>query len=275
MYALATVAYEMLTGRLPYESTSVMKMLMSKLRDEPTPATHRNPQLPLRVDSILLRGLARKPEARWKSCAMMVDALAAVLEPKLDLFASTQPLTRAGRPATVRDWWRRNWLSHAWLSLPIFALLSLIGVFVVAPRVALLLAPPPALGVVRCPAVSPSPPQLAASPNPAPAGDSVSYSGSGFSPGDPLFVVVDGAADCSNPTSGTKVFSTAGYADPLLTEPLPLPTSIPPGDYQLRACNHRTGEQPSGCVQVPFTVTAAVPPVASESRLASPSPSPT
>lgn len=275
VYALATVAYEMLTGRLPYESTSVMKMLMSKLRDEPTPATDRNPQLPLRVDSILLRGLARKPEARWKSCAMMVDALAAVLEPKLDLFASTQPLTRAGRPATVRDWWRRNWLSHAWLSLPIFALLSLIGVFVVAPRVALLLAPPPALGVVRCPAVSPSPPQLAASPNPAPAGDSVSYSGSGFSPGDPLFVVVDGAADCSNPTSGTKVFSTAGYADPLLTEPLPLPTSIPPGDYQLRACNHRTGEQPSGCVQVPFTVTAAVPPVASESRLASPSPSPT
>ena len=58
----------------------------------------------------------------------------------------------------------------------------------------------------------------------------VCYSGSGFSAGDPLFVVLDGAADCSNPTSGVKVFSTAGYADPLLTEPSPssLPSSPSP-----------------------------------------------
>jgi hypothetical protein len=100
----------------------------------------------------------------------------------------------------------------------------------------------------------------------------VSFSGSGFAAGDPLFVVVDGAADCSNPTAGVKVFSTAGYADPLLTQPSPLPASIPPGDYQLRACNHRTGEQPSNCVQVPFTVEAAQPPAASPG---SPSPTPT
>src|SRR5258708_30249246 len=205
---------------------------------------------------------------------MMVDALAAVLEPKLDLFASTQPLRRVGPRAAIRDWWRRNWLSHAWLSLPIFALLSLIAVFVVAPRMVLLFAPPPALGVVPCPAVSPSPPQLTASPNPAPMGESVSYSGAGFSAGDPLFVVVDSGGDCSNPTSGVKVFSTAAYAEPLLTEASPLPASIPPGDYLLRACNHRTGEQPSNCVQVPFSVTAPPPPLASEPRLPSPSPSP-
>src|SRR5258708_22765658 len=120
---------------------------------------------------------------------MMVDALAAVLEPKLDLFASTQPLRRVGRRAAIRGWWTRNWLSHAWLGLPIFALLSLIAVFVVAPRVALLLGPPPAIGIVPCPAVSPSPPQLTANPNPAAASESVSSSASGFSPGDPLFVV--------------------------------------------------------------------------------------
>ncbi|GAC1645392.1 MAG: hypothetical protein NVS9B11_16490 [Candidatus Dormibacteraceae bacterium] len=72
-----------------------------------------------------------------------------------------------------------------------------------------------------------------------------------------------------DPTGGVKVFSTAVYAEPLLAQPSPLPSSIPPGDYQLRACNHRTGEQPSNCVQVPYTVDAAAPPVAS------PSPSPT
>lgn len=276
IYALATVAFEMLTGRLPYESTSVMKMLMSKLRDEPARATERNPKLPGRVDSILLRGLARKPEARWKSCAMMVDALAAVLEPKLDLFASTQPLRRAGTRASIRDWGRRNWLRHAWVGLPIVALLSLVAVFVVAPRLGLLGGAPPVGGVIPCPAVSP-PPQLAASPNPAPAGEPVRYSGSGFTPGEPLFIVADSAADCSSPTGGVKVFSTTSYADPLLTAPSPLPSSIPPGDYQLRACNHPTGEQPSNCVQVPFTVDPASPPAASPavSPPSSPSPSPT
>jgi serine/threonine-protein kinase len=265
LYAFATVAYEMLTGRLPYESNSVMKMLMSKLRDEPARPTERNPQLPGRVDGILLRGLARKPEARWKSCGMMVEALAAVLEKKLDLFASTQPIRRGRVRASIG-----KWMSYAWVGLPLVAALSLVAVFVVAPRLGLL-GPAPT-GVVPCAAVSPSPPQLAASPNPAAAGQPVSFSGSGFAAGDPLFVVVDGAADCSNPTAGVKVFSTAGYADPLLTQPSPLPASIPPGDYQLRACNHRTGEQPSNCVQVPFTVEAAQPPAASPG---SPSPTPT
>jgi len=271
LYAFATVAYEMLTGRLPYESTTVMKMLMSKLRDDPVPATDRNPQLPGRVDSIVLRGLARKPEARWKSCSMMVEALAAVLEPKLDLFASTQPMRRIGVRASMRDWWRRNWLRHAWLFLPIFAALSLLFAFVLLPWLSALFAP--AAGVVPCPAVSPSPPQLAASPNPAAAGEAVSYSGSGFAPGDPLFIVVDAAADCSNPTGGVKVYSKAAYAEPLLTEPEPLPKSIPPGEYQLRACNHRTGEQPSDCVQVPFIVTAAAPVAPATTPPPSPPPS--
>jgi len=133
LYALATVAYEMLTGRLPFESTSVMKLLMSKLRDDPTPPTARNPQLPARVDSVLLRGLARKPEGRWKTCAMMVEALAAVLEPKLDLFVSTQPIKRSGSQALAGGW-KRNWMNWAWLGLPIAAVLSVVAIFVVGPR---------------------------------------------------------------------------------------------------------------------------------------------
>ena len=254
LYALATVAYEMLTGRLPYESTSVMTLLMSKLRDEPTPPSDRLPTLPRRVDSVLLRGLARKPEARWQTCSMMVEALAAVLEPKLDLFATTQ---RVGGPWSrwVRDW-RRSWTQRAWLGLPVAAILALLFVFFALPRLEHQAAPtPPAVGVVACPAVSPSPPEIAASPNTATAGQLVSYSGTGFQPGDPLFVVIDGAGDCTNPTSGTKVYNTSSYVEPLATEASPLPDAVTPGDYQLRACNQRPGEPPTNCVQVPLLVT--------------------
>jgi serine/threonine protein kinase len=244
IYALATVAYEMLTGRLPYEADNVMRLLMSKLRDEPVPATQRDPSLPRRVDSVLLRGLARQPQARWSSCGAMVEALAGVLEPKPELFATTRRMSRAPR---------LDWMRWAWVAFPVGGLLVLLILFVVLPRFAPA-AQPPAAGVVPCPAVSPSPPELSASPNPAAAGQPVSVSGSGFTASDPLFVVVDGTGDCTNPTAGTKVFNTSSYTDPLTVEPSPLPEAISPGDYQLRACNQRPGETPANCVQIPFTV---------------------
>jgi serine/threonine protein kinase len=248
IYALATVAYEMLTGRLPYESDDVMRLLMAKVRDDPVPPTHRDPTLPRRVDSVLLRGLARKPDARWTTCTAMVEALAGVLEPKPELFATTRRFPQKPRV---------DWLYWSWLTLPVGAILALVILFVVLPRLHPgAPAPPTSVGVVDCPAVSPSPPQIIASPNPAPVGSPVSFSGSGFAQGDPFYIVIDSAGDCTNPTAGAKVFNTSSYTDPLATDPTPLPDSITPGSYQLRACNQRPGEASANCVQVPFSVTA-------------------
>ena len=274
LYALATVAYEMLTCRFPHESDSVMKLLMSKIRDDPTPPSERDPSLPRRVDSVLLRGLAREPAARWKSCSMMVDALAAVLEPKADLFATTQPI-RTGR---LGGWWgdrKRRWRDEAWLGLVLVGVLTLVAVFVVVPR----LHPAPTVPgtggptVVPCPAVSPSP-QLTANPNPATTGEPVTYTASGFQTGDPLFIVIDGAGDCTNPTAGAKVFNSSSYTDPMQTDPSPVPASVTPGDYLVRACNQRPGEPPINCVQVPFSVVAAPTPSSAETPSPSASPSP-
>lgn len=268
VYALATVAYEMLTARFPYESDTVMKLLMSKLRDDPTPPSERDPELPRRVDSVLLRGLAREPSARWKSCSMMVEALAAVLEPRTDLFATTQSIPARGAGGWLGGW-RHGWMNRAWLGLIPAAALALTVVFIVIPRLGQHSGPPVTGGVTPCPEVSPSPPQVSASPNPATAGQPVSFAASGFQAGDPLFIVVDSAGDCTNPTSGVKVFNASSHSDPVQTEPSPLPSSITPGSYQVRACNQRPGEPPANCVQVPFTVVAPVessPGAASSSR---------
>ncbi len=272
IYALATVAYEMLTGRFPHESDNVMKLLMSKVRDDPTPPSARDPELPRRVDSVLLRGLARQPSARWKTCSMMVDALAAVLEPKTDLFAATQPVPPGGLRGWLGDW-KRYWLDRAWLALPVIALVALIVVFIVIPRLIQHPGiPGPAAGpsLVPCPPVTPTQPQVSGSPNPATAGEPVSFAASGFQANDPLFIVIDGAGDCTNPTSGAKVYNTSSYADPVQTEPSPLPDAVTPGSYQLRACNQRPGEQPANCVQVPFTVVEAPSPT----PVVTPSPAP-
>ncbi|HEV2036489.1 MAG TPA: serine/threonine-protein kinase [Candidatus Dormibacteraeota bacterium] len=271
IYALATVAYEMLTGHRPYESDNVMQLLMAKLRDEPTPPTAHNPSLPRRVDSVLLRGLARKPEARWSSCSAMVEALAGVLEPKPDLFAATEPLTRQRR----RD--RKRW---AWLAIPVAALVGALVLLVVLPRfkhvpaVSPSPSPPPVSSVVPCPLVSPNPPQLSATPNPAEAGAAVTYSATGFDANSPLFIVMDAVGDCSRPTQGTVVFTTGSLNDPFTSDPIPLAADLKPGEYQLRACSHNVGSNPTSCVQVLFTVTAAPNPSPAASPAASPTESP-
>jgi serine/threonine protein kinase len=250
LYALATVAYEMLTGHLPYEFEDLMRLLMAKVRDDPVPPSRHDSTLPSRVDSVLLRGLARKPTARWSSCTAMVEALAGVLEPKPELFAATRRMSRISKI---------EWTTWAWVGPPVVGLAVLTVMFVIVPRLTHHNPPPTGgpPGVVACAAVSPNPPQIAASPNPAGAGDPVTFTGSGFAAADPFFIVIDSAGDCTNPTAGAKVFNSSSYADPLTTDPIPLPGSITPGDYQVRACNQRPGEAPMNCVQVPFTVTAA------------------
>jgi hypothetical protein len=181
----------------------------------------------------------------------------------MDLFGSTQ---RIG-PNALQRWahrWKHDWSDRAWIGLPLAALLCLVVVFIIVPRLTRASVPPSSAAVVPCPDVSPSPPQVSASPNPAAPGEPVSFAGTGFQAGDPLFVVVDSAADCAgNPTSGVKVFNTSSYTEPLATDPSPLPDSVTPGEYQLRACNQRPGEPPSDCVQVPFSVSASA---ASSSR---------
>nr|AAX07498.1 putative serine/threonine protein kinase [Gemmata sp. Wa1-1] len=61
VFSLATVAYELFTGRLPGRVY--------------VPASHRNPQLPQALDDVLRRGLARDPAQRYASIEAFRHAL--------------------------------------------------------------------------------------------------------------------------------------------------------------------------------------------------------
>jgi serine/threonine-protein kinase len=69
-YALAVVAYELLTGARPFPAATARYHAA-----QPPPASARNGALPPRVDSVLARGLALDPAARWTSASALVSAL--------------------------------------------------------------------------------------------------------------------------------------------------------------------------------------------------------
>jgi hypothetical protein len=78
-YALATIAYEMLTGVIPFDGEGLMELLYAHVHREPVPPSARNHTLGPRVDAVIMRGLAKNPAERWESCTAMVDALSAAL----------------------------------------------------------------------------------------------------------------------------------------------------------------------------------------------------
>src|SRR5712692_3568984 len=83
-YSLATIAYEMLTGSIPFDGEGLMEVLYAQVhRDPPLPSV-RNTSLNPQVDAVVMRGLAKDPAARWESCTAFVDALAAALAGKTD-----------------------------------------------------------------------------------------------------------------------------------------------------------------------------------------------
>ncbi len=79
-YSLATIAYEMLTGVIPFDGEALMELLYAQVHREPMTPTEREPSLPPAVDAVVMRGLAKDPAARWSSSMAFVDALEAALK---------------------------------------------------------------------------------------------------------------------------------------------------------------------------------------------------
>jgi serine/threonine protein kinase len=79
-YSLATIAYEMLTGMIPFDGEALMELLYAQVHRDPPLPSSRNTTLSPDVDAVIMRGLAKDPEARWPSSAAFVEALGAALE---------------------------------------------------------------------------------------------------------------------------------------------------------------------------------------------------
>ena len=111
-YALGVVAWELLTGRRPFESESPTAEAAAHV-NAPVPSISREGGLPRELDPVFQRALAKDPAARYDSAADFVAALRSALgqhEP------ATVPLPPAAPPSR-----RVGWL------VPLLAALALVG----------------------------------------------------------------------------------------------------------------------------------------------------
>src|SRR3954464_1353727 len=80
-YALAVVAFELLTGRRPFAGEHVAAQARAHVEAKPPRASALDPALPPAVDRVLWRGLEKDPARRWPTACSFVEALEDALRP--------------------------------------------------------------------------------------------------------------------------------------------------------------------------------------------------
>jgi serine/threonine-protein kinase len=84
VYAFGVLAYETLTGRLPFDGETPLATLMKHQSDAPVPPRRLRPELPSDVEELVLRALVKRPEGRQQSMQELAHEIARVAaEPEM------------------------------------------------------------------------------------------------------------------------------------------------------------------------------------------------
>jgi len=95
VYGLAVIAYEMLTGFVPFSGSSVMSILMKHLTETPRSPSALDPAVPIAASEAILKALKKEPHERFPAMLDFVDAITAAIAGPVkgtDVRASTRPI---------------------------------------------------------------------------------------------------------------------------------------------------------------------------------------
>ena len=95
VYALGCMAYELLTGSLPFDAPSSLAIMVKHATEKPEAPSHRRPGLPGAFDNVILTALAKRPQDRPASADLfrrsLKEARSASVEPVRILVAEDDP----------------------------------------------------------------------------------------------------------------------------------------------------------------------------------------
>ena len=102
IYSLGVVAYQMLTGRVPFTGGNAMALLLKHVSEAPRPIAEQRPDAPRALREVVERALLKDPEDRWPTAAALRDAVRAD-EPSVAAWRTEprEPVRYASPPPTA------------------------------------------------------------------------------------------------------------------------------------------------------------------------------
>jgi serine/threonine protein kinase len=101
-YAMGVMAYEMLTGRVPFRGSTIASVVKQQLFDPPPPLQEVYPECPPDLATAVTRMLAKSPDQRWPSVDDAVRQVSGAVPVDGErVRAAIAEAARSGRVATV------------------------------------------------------------------------------------------------------------------------------------------------------------------------------
>ena len=75
LYSLGVIAWEMFTGQLPFDAKNPLEIAEKHLTQAPPLPRSVRPELPARLEAVLLKALAKKPADRYQSGSDLASAI--------------------------------------------------------------------------------------------------------------------------------------------------------------------------------------------------------
>ena len=97
LYAVGVLAYELLSGRPPFEGGSPHSVLTRQIAEPPKPIDELSPAVPPEVAAWVMRSLEKRPADRWQSADEMLQALRAADRSVVD-WGALADAREPGRP---------------------------------------------------------------------------------------------------------------------------------------------------------------------------------
>jgi serine/threonine-protein kinase len=154
IYSLGILFYEMLTGKLPFDAPDIATFFQMHLKQAPAPPTKLNPRIPLPLEQLVLRMMAKAPKDRPVDAHRVHADLVELARdadvqipsvPESEARASQsrdkEPITMARPPVDVDRWKRRAETFEAMLAkayganIPTSAENQLLKVMSLVPRI--------------------------------------------------------------------------------------------------------------------------------------------
>jgi len=97
IYAIGTLAYEMLAGTPPFHGTTPQQVLAAHVTQQPEPLAQRRSDLPRPLADAIMRCLRKDPALRWQSAADILPLLETATTTQRDMSTPARPHRRRVR----------------------------------------------------------------------------------------------------------------------------------------------------------------------------------